>query len=295
LVARAQQKKKIFYNNQDLRSRAQHPNLKMALRIQAIQEQTMNTLSGQVILVTGASRGIGASTAVELAKQGAKLCLSSRSAAACSDTLEQITNAGGNAFAASCDMANFEAVEKLVSDTIMRYGRVDALINNAGIVDPIGPIASSNPKEWAQNISVNFLGVYHGTRAILPHFIEQGSGTIINISSGAAHGPMEGWSAYCSGKAAVFMLTRATALESGESGVRVFGFAPGIVDTEMQAKIRASGINVVSQIPRDNLASADEPAVAIAWLCSAAADDLAGQELSIRDDGLRKRIGLPLS
>ncbi|MEH6526298.1 MAG: SDR family oxidoreductase [Sneathiella sp.] len=255
----------------------------------------MSNLSDQVILVTGASRGIGAAAAIELAKQGAKLCLSSRSAAACSDTLETIRNAGGDAFAASCDMSDYDAVEKLISDTMEHYGRVDTLINNAGIVDPIGPISTSDPKEWAKNTSINLLGVYHGTRAVLPHFLEQKAGTIINISSGAAHGPMEGWSAYCSGKAAVHMMTRATALETGEDGVRVFGFAPGVVDTEMQVKIRASGINAVSQIPRENLSSALEPAIAIAWLCSDAADDLAGQELTIRDESLRKRIGLPLS
>ncbi|USG62311.1 SDR family oxidoreductase [Sneathiella marina] len=255
----------------------------------------MSNLSDQVILVTGASRGIGAAAAVELAKQGAKLCLSSRSAAACSDTLKIIKNAGGEAFAASCDMSDYRAVEKLISDTMERYGRMDVLINNAGIVDPIGPIATSEPKEWAKNSSVNMLGVYHGTRAVLPHFLDQKSGTIINISSGAAHGPMEGWSAYCSGKAAVYMLTRATALETESDGIRVFGFAPGVVDTEMQVAIRASGINPVSQIPRENLSSADEPAIAIAWLCSSAADDLAGQELTIRDEGLRKRIGLPVS
>lgn len=255
----------------------------------------MSSLSNQVILVTGASRGIGAATAIELAKQGAKLCLSSRSAAACSDTLEKVRNTGGDAFAASCDMSDYSAVERLFSDTMERYGRVDALINNAGIVDPIGPLATSEPTEWAKNISINLLGVYHGTRAVLPHFLQQKSGTIINISSGAAHGPMEGWSAYCSGKAAVHMVTQATALETGDDGVRVFGFAPGVVDTEMQVTIRASGINAVSQIPRENLSSAEEPAIAIAWLCSEAANDLAGQELTIRDENLRKRIGLPLN
>ncbi|MCF8466665.1 MAG: SDR family oxidoreductase [Sneathiella sp.] len=254
----------------------------------------MGKLSDQVIIVTGASRGIGAAAAIELARNGAKLCLSSRSAAACSSILEQIKNEGGEAFAASCDVSDYTAVDKMVAETLDRYGRLDTLINNAGIVDPIGAIATSDPAAWSRNISVNLVGVYHGTRAVLPHFVAQGSGIIINISSGAAHSPMEGWSAYCSGKAGVYMMTRATALEAGERGVRVYGFAPGIVDTDMQAAIRASGINAVSQIPRENLAAAVDPAKAIAWLCSAAAVDLAGQELSIRDENLRKRIGLPV-
>ncbi len=254
----------------------------------------MGQLSDQVIIVTGASRGIGAAAALELAREGAKICLSARSASSCSGILEQIKNNGGEAFAASCDVSDYAAVEKMIAETMDRYGQIDALINNAGIVDPIGAIATSDPADWARNISVNLVGVYHGTRAILPYFLSQESGVIINISSGAAHSPMEGWSAYCSGKAGVYMMTRATALEAGEKGVRVFGFAPGVVDTEMQVTIRASGINAVSQIPRENLASAEEPAKALAWLCSEAANDLAGQELSIRDEELRKRVGLPI-
>ncbi|MBO0334186.1 SDR family oxidoreductase [Sneathiella sp. CAU 1612] len=252
----------------------------------------MSQLSDQVIIVTGASRGIGAAAALELARNGAKLCLSARSASSCSGILEQIKNAGGEAFAASCDVSDYAAVEKMIAETLDRYGRIDALINNAGIVDPIGEIATSEPEAWARNISINLVGVYNGTRAVLPHFLNQNAGVIINISSGAAHGPMEGWSAYCSGKAGVYMMTRATALETGEKGVRVYGFAPGVVDTDMQGTIRASGINVVSKIPREDLAPAEDPAKAIAWLCSEDASDLAGQELSIRDETLRKRIGL---
>ena len=254
----------------------------------------MGQLSDQVIIVTGASRGIGAAAAITLAEQGATLCLSARAAASCSTVLEEIKNKGGEAFAASCDVSDYAAVEKMVAETLDRYGRIDALVNNAGIVDPIGAIVDSEPADWARNISVNLVGVYHGTRAVLPHFIDQQSGVIINISSGAAHSPMEGWSAYCSGKAGVYMMTRATALEAGEKGVRVYGFAPGVVDTDMQVAIRASGINPVSEIPRENLAAAEEPAKAIAWLCSEAARDLAGQELTIRDEALRKRIGLPV-
>jgi len=252
----------------------------------------MNTLSKKVVIVTGASRGIGAAAAIELARAGAKLSISSRNAAACSDTLETIGNEGGDAFAASCDMSDYQAVEKLVAETIQRYGKIDALINNAGIIDPIGRIEDTNPEDWARNISVNLVGVYNGTRAILPHFYKQNSGTIINISSGAAHSPLEGWSAYCSGKAGVYMMTRATALEAAEKNVRVYGFAPGVVDTDMQGSIRESGINPVSELPRDSLAAASDPAKAIVWLCGEDAADLAGEELTIRDQELRKRIGL---
>jgi len=253
----------------------------------------MPDLKDKVIIVTGASRGIGAAAALELAASGARLVLAARNASACSDVLEEIGNNGGEAFAVSCDVSDYAAVEKMISETKERFGKVDVLINNAGIVDPVGLIEDTDPDAWARNIQVNLVGVYNGIRAVIKGFYDQGHGTIINISSGAAHNPLEGWSAYCSGKAGVFMMTRATAHEAGEKGVRVYGFAPGVVDTDMQVTIRASGINRVSQMPRENLSKAHEPAKALAFLCSEDAADLAGQELDIRNEELRSRVGLP--
>lgn len=253
----------------------------------------MNSLSEKVILLTGASRGIGAAAAIELVSQGAKLCISSRNAADCQHVVDAIQSTGGEAIAVSCDVSNFDAVDKALTTCLQHFGKIDALVNNAGTVDPISMIEESDPEAWARNISVNLVGVYNGIRAVLPHFYKQNSGTIINISSGAAHNPLEGWSAYCAGKAGVHMVTRATALEAAEKGVRVYGFAPGVVDTEMQVAIRASGINRVSQLPRTSLSPVDEPGKAIAWLCSDASTDLSGQELDIRDPDLRKRVGLP--
>ena len=115
-------------------------------------------------------------------------------------------------------------------------------------------------------------------RAVLPAMAAAGRGRIINLSSGAAHRPLEGWSAYCAAKAGLAMLTRSLQLEYGEYGIRSFGFSPGVVDTGMQAEIRASGINPVSRLPRESLAPADEPATGIVYLCAAASDALAGQE-----------------
>ena len=253
----------------------------------------MSDLKDKVVIVTGASRGIGAAAAIELAARGARVVAAARNASACSDVLEQIGNNGGEAFAVSCDVSDYSAVEKMISETLERFGKIDALVNNAGIVDPIGMIEDTDPEAWARNISVNLVGVYNGTRAVLGKFYDQGHGTIINISSGAAHNPLEGWSAYCSGKAGVYMMTRATAHEAGEKGIRVYGFAPGVVDTDMQVNIRASGINRVSQLPRENLSAAKEPAQAIAWLCTETAGELAGQELDIRNPEFREKSGLP--
>ena len=149
-----------------------------------------------------------------------------------------------------------------------------------------------DPDAWAANIRINLVGAFHCARAVVPHFLAQQRGVIVNISSGAAHRPREGWSAYCSAKAGLAMLTQALHLELGQRGIRAYGFQPGVVDTEMQVKIRASGINEISRLPRESLANPAEPARVIAWLCSEEARDLAGQELTIRDTALRARAGL---
>jgi NAD(P)-dependent dehydrogenase (short-subunit alcohol dehydrogenase family) len=103
---------------------------------------------------------------------------------------------------------------------------------------------------------------------------------------------MEGWSAYCAGKAGLAMLTQCIAKEYGPRGIRAFGFAPGVVDTDMQGAIRASGINPVSQLPRASLAPPDQPGWAIAWLCTPEAAAMAGQEVDIRHDTFRRAAGL---
>src|SRR5262249_40165607 len=154
----------------------------------------------------------------------------------------------------------------------------DALINNAGVIEPIATVADSDPAAWARNIEINLIGAYNPVRALLPRMIKAGGGTIVNVSSGAAVRPLEGWSAYCAAKAGLAMLTRSIALENASDGIRVFGFQPGTTDTDMQVTIRASGVNMISQIPRANLTPVAHPAAAIVYLCTPEADDLVGQE-----------------
>lgn len=254
------------------------------------QEQAF--LGGQVALVTGASRGIGAATAQALTAAGAKVVLAARDLERCQDVVADIAARGGTAHAFACDVADYRSVEDLVTGTLSVYGGLDILINNAGVIDPIALLADSEPVDWANNVTINLVGAYHVLRAVLPHFIAQERGVVVNVSSGAAHHPLEGWSAYCASKAALAMLTRQCALEAGGHGIRAYGFAPGTVDTRMQEKIRASGLNRVSLMRPEDHAPAHEPARAMAWLCGAEAVDLAGQELSVRDPELRRRAGI---
>ncbi len=252
----------------------------------------MSSLSGKVIIVTGASRGIGAAAAHALAKAGASIMLTARDGAQCADVAGAITAAGGRAASMPNDVSDFAAVQRLVSETQTRFGRVDALINNAGVIEPIASIAESDPAAWARNLAINLTGAYHPIRALLPGMIAAGGGTIVNVSSGAAMRPLEGWSAYCTAKAGLAMLTRAIHLENEAHGIRVFGFQPGTTDTDMQVSIRASGVNAVSKIPRENLTPVAHPAIAIVYLCTAAADDLQGQEFSLNTETFRSRLNL---
>jgi 3-oxoacyl-[acyl-carrier protein] reductase len=249
-------------------------------------------LKGKVALVTGASRGLGEGAARALAGTGASVMLVARDGGLATNVARDIAAKGGHAEALACDVSDYAAVQKIVAETRSRLGGLDILVNNAGIIEPIAEIAASDPKAWAENITINLIGAYNAVRAVLPDMLANGGGTIVNVSSGAAYRPLEGWSAYCSGKAGLAMLTRAIELETKGKGIRVFGFSPGTIDTDMQVKIRASGLNMISKIPRADLSPVEHAVRGLVHLCVKASDDLIGQDASMRDDTFRKRIGL---
>jgi NAD(P)-dependent dehydrogenase (short-subunit alcohol dehydrogenase family) len=122
--------------------------------------------------------------------------------------------------------------------------------------------------------------------------VEQGHGTIITVSSGAAHGPVEGWSAYCSSKAGAYMLTRVADHEYREQGIRVLGLSPGTVATNMQKEIKASGINPVSKLDWSDHIAPDWPARTLMWMCTSDADEYLGNDVMLRDESVRKSAGL---
>jgi NAD(P)-dependent dehydrogenase (short-subunit alcohol dehydrogenase family) len=245
-------------------------------------------LQGKIALVTGASRGLGEGVARALARDGAKVMLLARDGDLAQVVASEIAEAGGTAEALACDVSDYPAVERAVADTRERLGGLDILVNNAGVIEPIAALSESDPAVWARNIQINLVGAYNVARAVIGEMIRN-SGSIINVSSGAAHRPLEGWSSYCAAKAGLAMMTRSIALEA--PGVRIFGFSPGTIDTDMQVKIRASGVNAVSQIPRANLSPVEHAVRGLVYLCSEG-DDLIGQDVSMRDEAFRQRIGL---
>ena len=246
-------------------------------------------MQGKVVAITGASRGIGAAAARVFAAAGAKVALLARSEHEIDALAAEI---GPAALALRCDVADWASVQQAVATVVQRFGRLDVLVNNAGTIDPIARLADVDPAAWGRAVDVNLKGVFHGLRAAIPVMRAQGAGTIITVSSGAARAALEGWSSYCAGKAGALMLTQAAHLEEGPHGIRVLGLSPGTVATEMQVKIKASGINPVSQLDPAVHIPADWPARALLWMCGPEADPWLGTDVMLRDEAVRKAVGL---
>ncbi len=240
-------------------------------------------------IITGASRGIGAETARVFAKAGMNVVLAARTEDAIRDLATEI---GDAALAVSCDVSQFDEVETLIKRTLAHFGSIDVYIGNAGVIEPISHLAASDPLAWGHVIDVNLKGVYYGMRAAMPVMQNTGGGTIITISSGAAHNALEGWSHYCTSKAGAAMLTKCAHKEGAQYGIRAMGLSPGTVATEMQREIKQSGVNPVSQLEWSDHIPAIWPAKALLWMCSDDADEWLGEEISLRDPAIRKRVGL---
>ncbi|MGG7565318.1 SDR family NAD(P)-dependent oxidoreductase [Rhodovulum sp. DZ06] len=248
-------------------------------------------LTGKVALITGASRGIGAAAAWSLAEAGASVVLTARSAPEIEALAAELRAAGYAALAVPCDVSDYAAVEAAVKATTATFGRLDILLNNAGLIDPIARLVDSDPAGWTRVIDVNVNGVYHGIRAAAPAMVD--GGIVINISSGAATGNLEGWTHYCASKAAVLSLTRGADLELKGRGIRVVGLSPGTVATQMQREIKASGINPVSKLEWEDHIPPEWVGKCVVWLCGDAGEEHAGGDVSLRADAVRDALGLP--
>jgi 3-oxoacyl-[acyl-carrier protein] reductase len=191
----------------------------------------METLTGQVALITGGGRGIGAETAKLLAQQGATVALVARTQAQLEATAAQIRDAGGKAFWFAADVADEGALREAVQGALSIKGGIDILVNNAGFIQAFGPIASSDPDDWWRTLEGNLKGMYLTTRLALPSMLEQGRGQILNVLSVAGARAFAGLSAYSCAKAAGLMFTRILAKEVRKQGVRVMAILPGAVDT----------------------------------------------------------------
>jgi len=231
-------------------------------------------VSGRVAVITGASRGLGEGLAVYMAAAGMHLGLCARHRP---NLVVATPSTAGDDHARSpeaplqkaVDVTDHGALSRFAAAVVARWGRIDLWVNNAGVLEPIGPLAEADPRGLARNIQVNVTGVLHGSAVFARHVrARPGGGVLINISSGAATTPYAGWAAYCAAKAAVDQLTRVVALEEAAHGLAAYSVAPGVIDTDMQAQIRATDEADFPEVARFHQMAADGSFNSPAWVAA---------------------------
>ncbi len=241
-------------------------------------------LSGKTILVTGAGRGIGAELAGLLAEKGARVYAGVFQGVdpACAVRLERCIKV-------DLDVTDPSSVDAIISRIGSEAGALSALVNNAGAITPIGHIDALATESLRAAYEVNTLGLHRMTCAALPLLRDSG-GVVVNAGTGAATTPMEGWTAYCTSKAAARMMTLMFAKDLEGSGVQFFFLGIPPTDTDMQAEIRTAGLNPISRIARDDLVRPEVPASVMAWLCGPDARKLDDVVLDVRDAFFRSMM-----
>jgi len=245
---------------------------------------TTRTLDGQIALVTGASRGIGRAVALALAEAGAEVVVNYSSSPDAADAVvAEIKDSGGQAYALQANVAEEEAVNSLVKTVIERSGRIDVLVNNAGITRD-GLLMRMKTEDWQAVINLNLSGVFLCTRAVARPMLKQKSGRIINITSVVGLMGNAGQSNYAAAKAGVVGFTRSTAKEMASRGITVNAVAPGFIATDMTKDLDTEGI--LAAIPLGQLGTPEQVAGAVRFLAAdPAAAYITGQVLQV-DGGM---------
>ena len=243
-------------------------------------------LEGKVAIITGAGRGLGRASAIEMAKEGASLVILSRTPPELRETAKRITDLGGKVLSVRADVSKPKDVEKVVHQTLSRFNKIDILMNNAAIIGPLKSTFKIKGREWNQTLDINLKGVYLFSKAVIPHMIKQERGKIINVVSGLGEIVMPPFGAYSVAKAGLIHLTKFMAEELKDYGIQVNGLDPGIMDTRMQEEIRGAGpgvlgIELYKQVwgwkERGELKPPEKVARLAVFLASAASDSINGQ------------------
>jgi NAD(P)-dependent dehydrogenase (short-subunit alcohol dehydrogenase family) len=246
-----------------------------------------------VVIVAGASRGLGAAIALQAAKFGANLVLAARNLDDLEQLAQRICETGAQVVVVRADVTRTEDCERIVNQAVHHYGRVDALVNNMGMIEPLAPLSGVSAEDWNANLAVNLVGPAILTQIALPH-LRQVSGRVVNVSSGAAEKSFPGWGVYCAAKAGLNMLTRVLAEE--EPAVTTIAIKPGVVDTGMQATVRAQGKKgmpeeshafFVSLFEKGKLLPPGVPGRVIAYLALNAPHEWTGECLSWNDEKIK--------
>lgn len=240
-----------------------------------------DNIAGKVIVITGASSGMGEATARGLAAKGARVVLGARRLDRLEDLVKDIEDAGGTAIAVATDVTKLEDVQKLVDTAHQEYGRVDVIFNNAGLM-PLSPLESLKIDEWNQMIDVNMKGTLHGIAAVLPYMREQKSGHVINVSSVYGHKVVATGAVYCATKHAVRAISEGFRQEVKDYNIRVTTISPGAVNTELTQHITEPGL---AESVRDTVSEIGVPAATMASMVAFAIsqpDDVDVNEILFR-------------
>lgn len=248
-------------------------------------------LKDQVAIITGASRGIGRGIAKLFAAEGAKVAIVYRGSREAAEGLaDEIRQAGGEALAIQCDVADFDAAQKCVEQVIGTWGRVDILVNNAGQIKD-GLFLQMDPAAWKQVLDTNLGGTFNFTRAAIEGMFRQRKGRIINISSVAAEHVNRGQCNYAASKGAINSFTRALATEVASRGITVNAIAPGFIETDMSEAVRnVAGDTIKKMIPMRRFGTPDDVARVALFLASPDSAYITGQVITV-DGGLSLGAG----
>ena len=239
-------------------------------------------MQDKVVIVTGGSSGIGRATAIEFAKQGAKVVVAARRTAAGSETIRQIEAIGRDSQFIKTDVTQSQEVENLVKQTVQSYGRLDYACNNAGFGKTI-PLMERTEAEWDVEVDVNLKAVWLCMKHQIPAMRQSGGGSILNMASmgGSVIGVPE-LTSYNAAKAGVIGMTRSAAIEFAKQGIRINAISPGLIATDILANVTADVVEqMVASIPMQRAGTAEEIAKAVVWLCSDSASYITGQNLVI--------------
>jgi 2-deoxy-D-gluconate 3-dehydrogenase len=241
----------------------------------------VSTLSGRVAIVTGASRGLGRAMAQALAGAGADVAVAGRAKPDLEETAHGIERVGRRALVVPTDVTSFVEVETLVERAHEEFGRLDVLVNNAGLAK-VKPLVEWTPDEWRALVDINLLGVFNGCRAAARHLLAQRSGKVVNVSSMLAAVGLSGYSIYSATKGAIVAFTRALGVEWARQNVQVNAIAPGWFDTEMSAPAWADdkvAERLIRDIPARRIGRPEEIGPLVVYLASAASDFMTGQTI----------------
>ena len=220
----------------------------------------------RVAIVTGAGRGIGAATATRLAADGYRVVVADINAGDAAITASRL---GAVAFSATVDVTSEASVRAMVADVLDRVGRIDALVNNAGVTGDSAPCWELPDGEWERVLSIDLSGVYYGCRAVLPHMRERGWGRIVNVASIAGKEGNPNAVPYSAAKAGVIGLTKAVAKEVATTGILVNAVTPAVIETPILQQMTAAHVQyMTARIPMARVGQPEEVAALIAWLCS---------------------------